>query len=98
MSRRQAGSAGSLERLQNLSGGVAAGQLAAGRVPVLPRVGLAVGFQVSVRALAGYALARFNFRGRQAIAQAVLATRVIPLPLQAIPIFQALKWGHPLQS
>jgi ABC-type glycerol-3-phosphate transport system permease component len=62
-------------------------------------VALAVtGFQVSTRALAGDALARFNFRGQQAIVRIVLATRVIPLPLQAIPIFRVFKWGHPLPT
>lgn len=62
-------------------------------------VALAVtGFQVVTSALAGYALARFNFRGRQALLLIVLATLVIPFQLLVIPIFQVLKWGHLLNT
>ena len=39
------------------------------------------GFQVITSALAGYALARLKFRGRQAIVLGVLATLVIPFQL-----------------
>ncbi|MEA5577875.1 carbohydrate ABC transporter permease [Anabaena sp. UHCC 0451] len=51
-------------------------------------------FQIITSALAGYALARLKFRGRQAILLVVLATLVIPFQLLVIPIFLVLKWGH----
>ncbi|WP_017651280.1 carbohydrate ABC transporter permease [Fortiea contorta] len=51
-------------------------------------------FQIITSALAGYALARLKFRGRQALLLIVLATLVIPFPLLVIPIFLVLKWGH----
>ncbi|MCX7596729.1 MAG: carbohydrate ABC transporter permease [Fischerella sp.] len=58
-------------------------------------VALAVtGFQSVTSALAGYALARLKFRGKQALLLIVLATLVIPFQLLVIPIFLVLKWGH----
>jgi len=58
-------------------------------------VALAVtGFQIITSALAGYALARLKFQGRQAILLMVLATLVIPFQLLVIPVFLVLKWGH----
>ena len=58
-------------------------------------VALAVtGFQVVTSALAGYALARLKFQGRQIILLIVLATLVIPFQLLVIPIFLVLKWGN----
>jgi multiple sugar transport system permease protein len=58
-------------------------------------VALAVtGGQIVTSALAGYALARLQFRGRQALLLVVLATLVIPLQMLVIPIFLVLKWGH----
>ncbi|WP_315785082.1 carbohydrate ABC transporter permease [Fischerella sp. JS2] len=58
-------------------------------------VALAVtGFQIVTSALAGYALARLKFRGRQTLLLIVLATLVIPFQLLVIPIFLVLKWGH----
>lgn len=51
-------------------------------------------FQVITSALAGYALARLRFRGRQVILLMILATLVIPFQLLVIPIFLVLKWGH----
>lgn len=58
-------------------------------------VALAVtGFQVITSALAGYALARLKFRGRQALLLLVLATLVIPFQILVVPIFLILKWGH----
>jgi multiple sugar transport system permease protein len=58
-------------------------------------VALAVAaFQIVTSALAGYALARLRFRGRQAILLIVLATLVIPFQILVIPIFLVLKWGH----
>lgn len=50
--------------------------------------------QLVTSALAGYALARIRFRGRQALLIIVLATLVIPFQLLVIPIFLVLKWGH----
>lgn len=58
-------------------------------------VALAVtAFQIVTSALAGYALARLHFRGRQAILLLILATLVIPFQILVIPIFLVLKWGH----
>lgn len=58
-------------------------------------VALAVtGLQLITSALAGYALARLTFRGRQALLLMVLATLVIPFQILVIPIFLVLKWGH----
>jgi len=51
-------------------------------------------FQIITSVLAGYALARLKFRGRQALLLVVLATLVIPFQLLVIPIFLVLKWGH----
>ncbi len=51
-------------------------------------------FQIVTSALAGYALARLKFRGKQAILLTVLATLVIPFQILVIPIFLVLKWGH----
>jgi multiple sugar transport system permease protein len=44
--------------------------------------------------LAGYALARLKFRGRQALLLIVLATLVIPFQILVVPIFLVLRWGH----
>jgi multiple sugar transport system permease protein len=52
------------------------------------------GLQVFTSALAGYALARIPFRGRQAVLLVILATLVIPFQLLVIPVFLVLKWGH----
>ncbi|MUL37570.1 carbohydrate ABC transporter permease [Gloeocapsopsis dulcis] len=58
-------------------------------------VALAVtALQIASAALAGYALARLKFRGRQALLLIVLATLVIPFQLLVIPIFLVLKWGY----
>jgi multiple sugar transport system permease protein len=51
-------------------------------------------FQIFTSALAGYALARLKFRGRQGLLLVVVATLVIPFQLLVIPIFLVLKWGH----
>jgi multiple sugar transport system permease protein len=50
--------------------------------------------QIMTSALAGYALARLQFRGRRAILLLILATLVIPFQLLVIPIFLVLKWGN----
>lgn len=55
---------------------------------------IVTGCQIITSALAGYALARLQFRGRQAILLIVLATLVIPFQILVVPIFLVLKWGH----
>ena len=50
--------------------------------------------QIFTSALAGYALARMKFPGREAILLLIIATLVIPFQLLVIPIFVVLKWGH----
>lgn len=50
--------------------------------------------QIISSAMAGYALARLKFRGRQGLLLIILATLVIPFQLLVIPIFLVLKWGH----
>lgn len=50
--------------------------------------------QIITSALAGYALARLKFWGKQAVLLITLATLVIPFQLLVIPIFLVLKWGH----
>lgn len=58
-------------------------------------VALAVtALQIITSALAGYALARFQFWGRQGVLLIVLATLVIPFQLLVIPVFLVLKWGN----
>lgn len=54
---------------------------------------IVTGAQILTSALAGYALARLRFRGRQAVLLLVLTTLVIPFQLLVIPIFLVLKWG-----
>jgi multiple sugar transport system permease protein len=62
-------------------------------------VALAVtALQIITSALAGYALARLRFPGRQWILLVILATLVIPFQLLVIPIFLILKWGHLLNT
>ncbi|KAM3091904.1 carbohydrate ABC transporter permease [Phormidesmis sp. 146-35] len=50
--------------------------------------------QMITSALAGYALARLQFRGKQALLLVILTTLVIPFQILVIPIFLVLKWGH----
>ena len=50
--------------------------------------------QLITSALAGYALARLQFQGKQAILLLLLTTLVIPFQLLVIPLFVVLKWGH----
>ncbi|TVR12724.1 MAG: carbohydrate ABC transporter permease [Phormidium sp. GEM2.Bin31] len=54
--------------------------------------------QTVTSALAGYALARFQFRGRNTVLVLILATLAIPFQLLVIPIFLVLKWGHLLDT
>ncbi|MEM9272503.1 MAG: carbohydrate ABC transporter permease [Cyanobacteria bacterium P01_F01_bin.143] len=56
------------------------------------------GLQIFTSALAGYALARMKFRGRETILLIIIATLVIPFQLLVIPIFVVLKWGHLLNT
>lgn len=55
-------------------------------------------FQIITSALAGYALARLEFKGKQAILLLILATLVIPFQLLVIPLFIILKWAHLINS
>jgi multiple sugar transport system permease protein len=50
--------------------------------------------QIFTSALAGYALARFKFRGQQSVLLILLATLIIPFQILVVPIFLVLKWGH----
>lgn len=50
--------------------------------------------QIFTSALAGYALARFKFWGRQSVLLILLATLIIPFQILVVPIFLVLKWGH----
>ncbi|PSB21684.1 carbohydrate ABC transporter permease [Phormidesmis priestleyi ULC007] len=50
--------------------------------------------QIFTSALSGYALARLEFRGKQALLLIILTTLVIPFQILVIPIFLVLKWGH----
>jgi multiple sugar transport system permease protein len=50
--------------------------------------------QLVTSALAGYALARLRFRGRQALLLVIVATLVMPLQLLVVPIYLLLNWGH----
>jgi multiple sugar transport system permease protein len=54
--------------------------------------------QVTTSTLAGYALARLSFPGRQALLLLLIATLVVPFQLLVIPIFLVLKWGHLLNT
>lgn len=54
--------------------------------------------QIFTSALAGYALARLNFWGRQGILLLVVATLVIPFQLLVIPIFVVLKYGNMINT
>ena len=51
-------------------------------------------YQIITSALAGYALARLKFKGRELLLLIVLATLVIPFQLLVIPVFLVLKWGN----
>lgn len=51
-------------------------------------------FQVITSTLAGYALARLKFKGKNLILLLVISTLIIPFQVLVIPIFLILKWGH----
>ncbi|MGI0483376.1 carbohydrate ABC transporter permease [Geminocystis sp. CENA526] len=50
--------------------------------------------QIISSTLAGYALARINFHGKNIVLLLILATLIIPFQILVIPIFLVLKWGH----
>jgi multiple sugar transport system permease protein len=54
--------------------------------------------QIITSALAGYALARINFRGKNFILLLIIATLVIPFQLLVVPIFIVLKFGNLLNT
>src|SRR5204862_6596467 len=47
--------------------------------------GLTILFSIALGAPAGYALARYTFRGQDAFRLLVLLTRALPLPILALP-------------
>lgn len=49
--------------------------------------------QIVTSALAGYAIARLQFRGRRVLLLLIVASLVIPFQLLVIPIFLVLRWG-----
>src|SRR5579883_793218 len=55
-------------------------------------------FQIVTSALAGYALARLKFWGRQILLLIVIATLVIPFQMLVIPVFLVLKWGGTINT
>lgn len=58
-------------------------------------VAIAVTFlQIITSVLAGYALARLEFRGKNLVLLLILSTLVIPFQILVIPIFLILKSGH----
>ncbi|MEN9207069.1 MAG: carbohydrate ABC transporter permease, partial [Gloeomargarita sp. GMQP_bins_14] len=59
-------------------------------VSVLVAVGVVI-TQGFTAVLAGYALARYQFRGKQLILALVIASIVVPLPVLVIPVFLTLK-------
>lgn len=55
---------------------------------------LTIGFTLAIAAPAGYALSRFIFRGREAFRLGILATKMFPIPLLAIPLIVTyIRWG-----
>lgn len=53
---------------------------------------VATSAQVVTSAMAGYGLARFRFRGAQALFLAYLATLMVPFQVTIIPLFVAMRW------
>lgn len=49
--------------------------------------------QIFTSTLAGYALSRLTFRGKNFVLLLVISTLVIPFQILVIPIFLILKWG-----
>lgn len=50
--------------------------------------------QIITSTLAGYALARLDFKGKNLVLLLIITTLVIPFQILVIPIFLVLKWGH----
>lgn len=68
---------------------------------LLVSLGVAAGVvltQGSTAVLAGYALARGEFRGKKLILALIIASIVVPLPVLVIPVFLVLKTGHLLNT
>lgn len=60
-----------------------------------------VALQVTTSALAGYGLARFRFRGRQALLMLFLGTMMVPFPVTVVPLFvgmSRLGWVNTLHA
>jgi multiple sugar transport system permease protein len=58
-------------------------------------------FQVITSALAGYGLARFRFRGRQALLLLYLGTLMVPFQVTIVPLFIGMRflgWVNTLQA
>ncbi|MBW4697709.1 MAG: carbohydrate ABC transporter permease [Aphanocapsa lilacina HA4352-LM1] len=60
--------------------------------------GMVTLLQVITSALAGYALARLDFRGRRGVLLLVIATIVIPYQVLVVPIFLVLRAGGLVNS
>jgi len=56
------------------------------------------GSQVGTSLLAGYALARYSFRGRTLVDVLTLASLIIPMPLLVVPIFLILRSLHSINT
>jgi multiple sugar transport system permease protein len=55
---------------------------------------MAIAMAFAVSAPAGYAMARYRFRGREAVSLAVLATKMFPATVLSIPLAVAfIRWG-----
>ena len=55
---------------------------------------MTIALAVAIGAPAGYALARFAFRGRDAVQLAILATKMFPATILAVPLAVAfIRWG-----
>ncbi len=55
-------------------------------------------FQIATSALAGYALARLDFRGRRGVLLLVIATIIVPFQVLVVPIFLVLRTGGLINS
>jgi multiple sugar transport system permease protein len=55
---------------------------------------LTIGLTLAIGAPAGYAIARFIFRGRETFRLGILVTKMFPIPLLAIPLIVTfIRWG-----
>jgi len=53
---------------------------------------IATGAQVFTSAMAGYGLARFRFRGREALMLLYLGTLMVPFQVTVVPLFLMMRW------